>query len=159
MLRKLVVAIAIGVVSAAAFARSADPDGQIRAAFEAFVKAQNAHDPRALEPLLLDSPKFLWITRGNAVWGRAEALKRFESLYAGTWHLEPDFSDFQVVLAKPEVAQIFVPIEFTIGPPGQPAQISRFLMNQVLVRVDGAWRIASILPIPATPPPAASPRP
>jgi hypothetical protein len=47
------------------------------------------------------------------------------------------------------VAQIFVPIVFTIGPPGQPPQQMKFLMNQVLVKTPSGWRVSSILPMPA----------
>ncbi len=135
--------------SAAAFAA---PKGEIRSTFEKFVAAQNAHDLKSLEPLLLDSPRFLWITRGDAVWGRADALRRFEGLYAGTWHLEPDYGEFRVVFTQSQVAQIFVPIVFSIGAAGQPPQDTRFLMNQTLVKKGGTWRVASILPIPAPPP-------
>ena len=131
---------------------AATPEEEARATFDRFVVAQNAHDLKAVEGLLLDSPRFLWITRGNAVWGRAEALKRFENLYAGTWHLAPDVSAFRVVLSQPEVAEIFVPIVFSIGPSGQPAQETTFLMNQVLVKTDAGWKVASILPIPVPPP-------
>lgn len=131
---------------------AATPEEEARATFDRFVVAQNAHDLKAVEGLLLDSPRFLWITRGNAVWGRADALKRFESLYAGTWHLEPDVSAFRVVLSQPRVAEIFVPIVFSIGPSGQPPQETTFLMNQVLVRTDTGWKVASILPIPVPPP-------
>jgi hypothetical protein len=46
------------------------------------------------------------------------------------------------------VAQVYVPIEFTIGAAGQPPQQARFLMNQVLVKTASGWRVSSILPIP-----------
>lgn len=133
-------------------ASAATPEEEARATFDRFVAAQNAHDLKAVEALLLDSPQFLWITRGSAVWGRAEALKRFEGLYAGTWHLEPEAAAFRVVFAQPQVAEIFVPIVFSIGPAGQPPQETTFLMNQVLVKTDAGWRVASILPIPVPPP-------
>ena len=38
---------------------------------------------------------------------------------------------------------------FTIGVPGQEAQKTRLLMNQVLWRTPAGWKVASILPIPA----------
>jgi ketosteroid isomerase-like protein len=133
-------------------ASAAPPEDEVRATFDRFVVAQNAHDLKAVEALLLDSPQFLWITKGTAVWGRAEALKRFETLYAGTWHLEPESAAFRVVFAQPQVAELFVPIVYSIGPAGQPAQEMRFLMNQVLVKSDSGWKVASILPIPAPPP-------
>jgi hypothetical protein len=47
------------------------------------------------------------------------------------------------------VAQLYVPIVFTIGRTAQPAQPTRFLMNQVLVKTPQGWKVSSILPIPA----------
>ena len=49
------------------------------------------------------------------------------------------------------VAQIYVPIIFTIGAAGQAAQQTKFLMNQVLIKTSDGWRVSSILPIPAPP--------
>jgi hypothetical protein len=94
-LRPLVLLASLTAISAWA----APPEDDARATFDRFVAAQNAHDLKAVEALLLDSPQFLWITRGTPVWGRAEALKRFEALYAGTWHLEPESAAFRLVFA------------------------------------------------------------
>ena len=49
-------------------------EDEVRATFERFVAAQNAHDEKALAGLLLDSPDFLWITRGAPVWGHDQAM-------------------------------------------------------------------------------------
>lgn len=125
------------------------PEDEVRAAFEGFVAAQNAHDAKAVESLLLSSPNFLWITRGTAVWGQEEATKRFAALYKGTWRLDPEAANLKIVLLGNEVAHVYVPIMFTIGPPGQPPQQTRFLMNQVLVNTPHGWKVATILPIPA----------
>ncbi len=127
-------------------------EGDARALFERFVAAQNAHDAAAVEALLWNSPDFLWITRGQAIWGREAAMERFRVLYRGTWRLEPDMSQFRAVALGPGAAQLFVPVLFTIGAPGQAAQPARFLMNQTLRRDgDSTWRVASILPIPLPP--------
>ncbi len=125
------------------------PEDDIRAAFARFVTAQNAHDLKAAEEVLLDSPRFLWITRGTPIWGREAALKRFEALYQGTWRLEPAMTELRIMTLSDSVAQLYVPIVFTIGPVGQEAQPSRFLMNQVLVKTPRGWKVSSILPIPA----------
>jgi ketosteroid isomerase-like protein len=127
----------------------AAPDDEVRSAFEHFVAAQNAHDIKAVESLLLASPSFLWITRGAPVWGVDEALKRFTVLYTGTWRLEPEPSSLRITMIGDGVAQIYVPIVFTIGAAGQPSQQTRYLMNQVLVKTPSGWRVSSILPIPA----------
>ena len=131
-------------------------DDDVRATFDRFVAAQNAHDVSAVRDSLLDSPNFLWVTRGAPIWGRDAALKRFETLYQGTWKLSPDTSNLKVVLLSDTTVQLFVPIMFNIGPPGQPAPDAPFLRNQTLVKTAAGWRIASILPIPL-PPPAPAP--
>jgi ketosteroid isomerase-like protein len=127
----------------------AAPEDEVRAAFDRFVVAQNAHDIKAVDSLLLRSPDFLWITRGAPVWGQDAALKRFATLYEGTWRLDPDASSLKIAIIGDDVAQIYVPIMFTIGAAGQPPQQTKFLMNQVLVKTQDGWRVSSILPIPA----------
>ena len=104
-------------------------EDEVRATFERYVAAHNAHDEKALAALLLDLPDFLWITRGTAVWGHDPAMKRFAGLFQGTWQLAPDPSGLKVTIIGEGVAQLFVPIVFTIGNAGQPAQTTTFLMN------------------------------
>ena len=136
---------------------SAAPEDEVRAVFDQFVKAQNSHDLQAVSELLLDSPNFLWVTRGVPIWGRDAALKRFETLYQGTWKLSPDIPNLKAVLVNDTTAQVHVPITFNIGAPGQPASDAPFLMNQTLVRTAAGWRIANVLPIPIPAPSGALP--
>ncbi len=142
----LVAALALACAVASAHAST---EVEIRAAFDRFVQVQNAHDAKGLEELLADSPQFLWITRGTAVWGRDAALQRFAKLYEGTWRLDPDTTSVRVVPISDSVAQLYAAVQFTIGAPGQPPQVTRFLLNQVFVKSGGAWRVMSIFPIPA----------
>ena len=137
---------------------SASGEDDVRAVFDQFVKAQNSHDVAGVRELLLDSPNFLWVTRGAPVWGREAALKRFESLYQGTWKLSPDMSNLKTVLVSESTAQLYIPITFNIGALGQPAPDTPFLMNQTLVKTAAGWRIANILPIPLPAPAAAPPK-
>jgi len=98
--------------------------------------------------LLLGSPDFLWITRGSPVWGQDAALKRFASLYEGTWRLDPELTSLKVILIGESVAQVYAPIVFAIGAAGQPPQAAKFLMNLVMVKTQTGWKVSSILPIP-----------
>jgi polar amino acid transport system substrate-binding protein len=125
------------------------PEQEVRALFGRFLLAQNGHNLAAVGEQVLDSPRFLWITGGTAVFGREAALKRFEAVFQGTWHLEPKIDELQVTLLREDVAQLYVPLAFTTGPAGQAGQTSQFLMNQMLVKTEKGWQIASILPIPA----------
>ena len=148
---KLAFAILVAVCALVSRQSFAAPEDEVRAGFERFVVAQNAHDSAAVRELLLDSPAFLWITRGNPIWGREAAMKRFEALYQGTWKLAPDISGMKIALLSKTTAQLYVPIMFTIGPPGQPAPDTPFLMNQTWIMTGSGWRIATILPIPVPP--------
>ena len=146
--RCLIAGLTVILISVVIKTAVAAPEDEVRAAFDRFVAAQNAHDVKAVEALLLGSPNFLWITRGAPVWGADEALKRFAALYAGTWRLDPEPSSLRIAMIGDGVAQVYVPIVFTIGAAGQPPQQTRFLMNQVLVKTLSGWRVSSILPIP-----------
>jgi uncharacterized protein (TIGR02246 family) len=148
-IHSLAAMIALTCVVGGAQASSED---EVRAAFDRFVQVQNAHDAKALEALLADSPQFLWITRGTPVWGREAALQRFAKLYEGTWRLDPDPASVRVVQISENVAQLYATVQYTIGAPSQPPQATRFLLNQVLVKSGGAWRVTSIFPIPAPAP-------
>jgi uncharacterized protein (TIGR02246 family) len=128
----LVVALLLSLAGSA----EAGSDNEVRALFDKFVAAQNTHDIKAVSQLLHDSPNFLWITRGTPIWGRDAALKRFEALYQGTWSLESNSDELRITELQPDVVQLYVPLTFMIGPPGQPAQPTRFLLNQV---VDVRW--------------------
>lgn len=133
-------------------AARAGVEEEVRAAFERFVQVQNAHDGKALEGLLLDSGQFLWITRGTPIWGREAALQRFAQNYQGTWKLDPEWAALRVVPVGSEAAQLFVPVQFTIGAAGQPPAVSRLYINQVFLKTGTGWRVVSILPVPAPAP-------
>ena len=126
----------------------AGTEDEVKAVFNTFIAAQNAHDLKAVGEILQDSTRFLWITRNAPIWGREAALKRFAENYQGTWLLEPRIEEIVVVELGPGVAQLFVPAVFTISPPGQAAQPRRFLLTQVYVKERDGWKISTILPFP-----------
>lgn len=115
--------------------------------FDQFITAQNQHDLALLDDLLLDSKDFLWVTKGIAIWGKDEALKRFKYLYKGTWTLDPEMLSFKMIKLDKNCRQIHVLIDFSIGEPGREPKQIKFLMNMVLVKKSDSWKVASILPI------------
>ncbi|MEO6782869.1 MAG: nuclear transport factor 2 family protein [Bradyrhizobium sp.] len=150
--RHPIACVALLLVSLMIKSAIAAPEDDVRSTFDRFVAAQNAHDIKEVESLLLSSPDFLWITRGAAVWGQDAALKRFAALYEGTWRLDPELASLKVIVIGEGVAQVYVPIMFTIGAAGQPPQQTKFLMNQMFVKTQAGWSVSSILPIPVPAP-------
>jgi hypothetical protein len=114
------------------------------------VAAQNAHNADDVKAMLWNSPSMLWFSRGVETRGRDAVADRFREYYEGTWHLEPDMSQFRASVITDDVMQILVPIVFTRGLPGKPPQDNTFLISQTFVRDANGWHVASILPIANT---------
>ena len=69
----------------------------------------------------------LLFARGVETRGPEAVAARFKEYYEGTWHLEPDMSQFRGLLGK--------------APQDNP-----FLISQTLVHDANGWYVASILP-------------
>jgi hypothetical protein len=144
LLAVIMMAVPGGRVSAAA------DETEARAFFTKFVAAQNAHDVSGVKAMLWNSPGMLWYGRGVETQGREAVADRFGEYYQGTWHLEPDMSQFHAAAISNDVMQILVPIVFTRGLPGQPSQDNKFLISQTFVHDAEGWHVASIMPIANT---------
>ncbi len=137
-------------VASGGHASAAASETEARTLFTKFVAAQNAHNAGDVKAMLWNSPSMLWFSRGVETRGRDAVADRFREYYEGTWHLEPDMSQFRVSAISSDVMQILVPIVFTRGLPGKPPQDNTFLISQTYVRDANGWYIASILPIANT---------
>jgi hypothetical protein len=73
-----------------------------------------------------------------------------EDYYEGTWHLEPDMTQFRVTVIADDFMQILVPIIFTRRLPGKPPRDSEFLISQTLLRGKDGRRVTAIIPIADT---------
>ena len=147
---RVAVLLVIMTVASGGPASAAGSETEARAFFTKFVAAQNSHNAGDVRSMLWNSPSMLWFSRGVETRGRDAVVARFKGYYEGTWHLEPDMSQFHVAPISDDVMQILVPIVFTRGLPGKPPQDNTFLISQTFVRDADGWHIASILPIANT---------
>jgi alkanesulfonate monooxygenase SsuD/methylene tetrahydromethanopterin reductase-like flavin-dependent oxidoreductase (luciferase family) len=139
---------AIMTIALGAHASAATNEAEARALFTKFVAAQNAHSVGDVKSMLWNSPGTLLLARGVEIRGPAAVADRFQEYYEGTWHVEPDMSQFHVASISKDVIQFVVPVVFTRGLPGQPSQDTNSLITQTLVHDANGWHIASILSIP-----------
>ncbi|MGB5080667.1 MAG: nuclear transport factor 2 family protein [Burkholderiales bacterium] len=130
-----------------ALAHGATTEEDVRTVFDRYITIQNAHDLKSMRGLLVDSPDFLWISGGKAVWGREAALKGFEERYKGTWFVEVERQDLRVISVSRRVAQVYATTRLTFGDPGVEPASARLHINLVMVKKPEGWQIASILPI------------
>jgi MFS transporter, YNFM family, putative membrane transport protein len=135
--------VLVGAVAAAPMA-SAAPADEVRATYEAFAAAQNAHDLAKVRTLLLDSPKFLWVSDGMSIWGRDAVLRRmalFQELEV--WRVEPDLAKAVPAEAGEGAAFLHLPLALVIGKASAPETL-RFLFSVLCVRTTEGWRIAAL---------------
>jgi uncharacterized protein (TIGR02246 family) len=124
-------------------------EDEVKAVFQKFIAAQNAHDLSAAREILQDSPQLLWIARGAPIRGRDSVLEGFQKNYEGTWVIDPEFGKAQVTVLSSQVAQLFVPATITIAPKGEVARARRFLLTQIYVNTSLGWKLATIVTVPA----------
>jgi hypothetical protein len=139
------------VIMTAAFgAHASDTTNETdaRDLFTKFVAAQNAHSVSDVKATLWNSPTMLLYARGVEFRGPDSVADRFKEFYGGTWHIEPDMSQFHVTTISNDVVQVLVPVVFTQGLAGQPSRDNKFTVSQTYVRDGNNWHIASIMSIP-----------
>jgi len=142
-MRSIIAAIFMAI--AAAPAAWAGPTDEAKALYERFVVAQNASDFRALETVLLDSPRFLWVTNGLSVWGRDPAIRRMADYHtAEIWHIEPDRARAVAVEVNASTAYLHVPLELEIGSRADGPDRFRFLVSALCTETADGWRIAAL---------------
>src|SRR5262249_7531619 len=112
--------------------------------YERFVAAQNRHDLVAVRALLLDSPRFLWVSDGMSVWGPQATIQRM-SLFqeAEIWRVEPQLREAVGVEVRPRAAYLPLPLDLVIGKAAAPERI-RFLVSVLCVETPVGWRIAAL---------------
>jgi uncharacterized protein (TIGR02246 family) len=140
MCRILALLLAVGLGAPA----HADPRQDIRALYETFVTAQNAHDIDAVRAVLSDSPDFLWITDGRPVWGRDEMLARMAGFQnAEVWQVEPEYNSSRVIVLDDDTAVFHIPLVLVIGSKADPARL-RWLVEVLCQKEAAGWRIAGL---------------
>lgn len=129
-----------GIAALAIGPAYASPEVDVKAAFGAFVVAQNTHDLKVVGELLSDSPEFIWIDPGSVVRTRDEALKRFDALFRAKWRIDPAWLTLQVVMLDAWTAEIIVYATINNGPATQLTRI-----NHIMVNTPTGWRVSTIV--------------
>jgi hypothetical protein len=140
MLRALLACLLL--VSAPAVA--GEPAAEVRALYERFAAAQNGRTLARVRPLLLDSPRFLWVSDGQSFWGPDAVLARMASFQtAEVWRVEPDLDRATAVPVAAGVAYLHLPLTLVIGAAARPDRL-RFLVSLLGVETAQGWRIAAL---------------
>lgn len=132
--------IAIGLASPV----NAAPTDEAQDLYRRFAAAQNARDLQSVSSLLLDSPRFLWVSDGKTFWGRATMLERMASFQQSEiWRVEPDLDKAVPVEVNEDAAYLHLPLTLVIGASPAPDRL-RFLVSVLTVRTPDGWKIAAL---------------
>lgn len=116
----------------------------IRALYQRFYTAQNAHDLKAVAENLWDSPDLLWVSDGKSIWGRDETLQRMSNFQsADVWRVEPDLTEARVVEVNDGTAYLHLTLDLVIGAKDKPDRFP-FLVSMLCVRTREGWKIAAL---------------
>lgn len=124
---------------------SAGVTEEVTRTYQAFVAAQNAHDLARVRQLLIDSPKFLWVSDGMAIWGPDATLERMALFQRSEiWEVVPALDRSRVVDVAPDTAFLTLPLTLRIGAREPGPDELRFLVNVLCVKTAAGWRIAAL---------------
>lgn len=142
-LRNICIFVSVLCALASHCARAAVPD-EIRALYQRFYTAQNAHDLDAVAETLWDSPEFLWVSDGKSIWGRDKTLQRMRAFQTSdVWRVEPDLKNARVVEPNDVTAYLHLTLDLVVGAKDDPDRFP-FLVSMLCVRMNQGWRIVAL---------------
>ena len=144
-MKSAIVALAMLALTAMTPAVKAGTAEDVTSLYSAFAAAQNDRDLMRVRMLLLDSPRFLWVSDGKSIWGRKAVLKRMALFQeARIWHVEPELEKSAVVPVGADAAYLHLPLELAIAFSTAEPETLRFLVSVLCVRTQEGWRIAAL---------------
>jgi hypothetical protein len=136
--------LAIALLAGLAGRAAAGSAEEARRLYADFVAAQNANDLAGVRGLLLDSPRFLWVTNGLSVWGPEAAIARLARFHANeVWRIDPDQDRARAVEVAADAAFLHVPLVLTVGPVTRPERY-HILITALCAGTPAGWRIAAL---------------
>jgi ketosteroid isomerase-like protein len=133
----------LAVAPSGAAASTAD---DVLALYRTFAAAQNRRDLPAVRQTLWNSPQFLWVSDGMAVWGPDALIKRMQQFQQSeVWKVEPELDKAVPVPLAEGSVMLHVPLTLVIGSTAPGPDRLRFLVEVICLNTAEGWRIAALL--------------
>lgn len=128
---------------------------EVKAVFLRQAAAATAHDLAAFEQVFASTAPgqpdpVAFVARAYQFWGKPALIEHFKETFQGVWRFEPDAERVKVIPLTPDSAEIYAPTQVTFGASKETAKTAPFLVYEVAVRTPEGWRIAAIVPVPAS---------
>jgi hypothetical protein len=125
---------------------SAAEGGALVETYRRFVTAQNANDLETVRGLFTETPRFLWVSDGQSIWGRDAALERMALFrQSEVWRVTPDLDGAVTVTLDERTAYLHLALVLAIGSKAAPDHLP-FLVSLLGHRESAAdpFRIAAL---------------
>jgi hypothetical protein len=122
-------------------------DADVVETYRRFVTAQNAGDLDAVRSLFTDTPRFLWVSDGQSIWGRDAAIERMSIFrQSEVWRVLPDLDSAVAVRLDDRTAYLNLSLVLEIGSRSPGPDRLPFLVSMLAHReADNApFRIAAL---------------
>ena len=120
--------------------------GELVDTYKRFVTAQNANDLATVRELFTETPRFLWVSDGQSVWGRDAAIERMGLFrQSEVWQVTPDLDSAVTVTLDERTAYLHLSLVLAIGAKSGPDQLP-FLVSLLGIRESASapFRIAAL---------------
>lgn len=149
--RRMVLGLGLAAMGACVLpgrpARAAAADADVLATYRRFVAAQNAGDLDAVRDLFTETPRFLWVSDGQSIWGRDAAIARMAVFRTSeVWQVTPDLAGAVPVPLDDHTAYLHLSLELAIGSRDPGPDHLHFLVSMLAHREQpgDAFRIAAL---------------
>jgi ketosteroid isomerase-like protein len=135
------------------------PEEEIKRAYRSLIEAENRHDLPAVRGMVWDSGSTLFVAKApvgwHGYWGINDVLQHLRDMYQGTFRIDPIYGEEKVVFLKPDIGETYAPVKITVAYAGQNPGPRPFIMVLLWVKTQQGWKMATDIPIPVPPDPAA----
>jgi hypothetical protein len=125
--------------------------------YRQLINAENNHDPITVKTMLYNSPGTLLIAKTKTkeeggwagFWGKETVGQHLEAVISGgTFNITPHYSAEKIIFIKPDVAELYIPVDIAVSYAGQEPTAKPFIMVLIWIRDQNQWKIQSDIAIP-----------
>lgn len=129
----------------------------VAAQYQKLMNAENKHDIATVKAMFYTSPGTLLVAKTETkedggwggFWGQENVVQHLEAVITGgTFIINPIYERERITFIKPDIAELYTPINISVSYAGQNPVPKPFLMIIIWIKVKGKWTIQSDIAIP-----------
>lgn len=129
----------------------------VAARYEKLIDAENKHDISVVKEMLYASNTTLLVAKTKTkeeggwggFWGQENVGQHLEAVVTGgTFRIDPIYERERITFIKPDVAELYAPVNISVSYAGQNPVPKPFLMIIIWVKIIDKWMIQSDIAIP-----------